>query len=167
VCLFVGWVSEDRRRATSAAVRGGLGRRFRGLEGVYEVSIANDRPNVRLGGGDPFGSSAFQVQDIVSDGRHRLVLSGELDLAPAAELESMLLRLCGDGTKEIALDLSKLRFMGSVGLRLILVAKELCEQHGYEFLLVPGPANIQRMFEMTGLLESLPFEAEGPRVLPS
>jgi anti-anti-sigma factor len=131
------------------------------------VSITNDRPSVKLAGEDPFGPHVFQVQDVVSDGRHRLVLTGELDLAPAAELESMLLRLCGDGTKEIALDLSKLRFMGSVGLRLVLLAKELCEQHGYDFLLVPGPANIQRMFEMTGLLDLLPFEAGGSSVLPS
>jgi anti-anti-sigma factor len=131
------------------------------------VSIANDRPNVRLGGRDPFGAGNFEVQDIVSDGRHRLVLTGELDLAPAAELESLLLRLCGDGTKEIALDLSKLRFMGSVGLRLVLLAKELCERHGYDFLLVPGPANIQRMFEMTGLLDLLPFEPDDSSVLPS
>jgi anti-anti-sigma factor len=131
------------------------------------VSIVNHRQDTRFGAGDPFARRAFEVQDVVSDGRHRLVLTGELDLAPAAELESMLLRLCGDGTKEIALDLSKLRFMGSTGLRLVLLAKELCEEHGYEFLLVPGPANIQRMFELTGLLDVLPFEADGSGVLRS
>jgi anti-anti-sigma factor len=57
--------------------------------------------------------------------------------------------------------------MGSTGLRLILLAKELCEEHGYDFLLVPGPANIQRMFELTGLLDVLPFEADGSGVLRS
>jgi anti-sigma B factor antagonist len=115
---------------------------------------------------DPFGPGAFEVQDVVSDGRHRLVLTGELDLAPAAELEAVLLRLCADGTKEIALDLSKLSFMGSTGLRVVLLAKELCEQHGYEFLLIAGPRNIQRMFELTGLLDVLPFQAEDPSVIP-
>jgi anti-anti-sigma factor len=124
------------------------------------VSIANDRPAVSLGGSRPFGQPSFEVQDVVSDGRHRLVLSGELDLAPAVELESMLLRLCTDGTREIALDLSKLRFMGSVGLRLVLLAKELCQEHGCEFLLIAGPANIQRTFEMTGLLDVLPFQTD-------
>jgi anti-anti-sigma factor len=132
------------------------------------VSIVNDGSQVKLrGGGDPFGQRSFEVQDIVSDGRHRLLLSGELDLAPAAELEAMLLRLCADGTKEIALDLSKLRFMGSIGLRLILLARELCRQHGYEFQLVAGPANIQRVFEMTGLLDVLPFQADDSSAMPS
>jgi hypothetical protein len=45
-----------------------------------------------------------------------------------------------------------------------LLAKELCEQHGYEFLLIAGPRNIQRMFELTGLLDVLPFQVEDPGV---
>jgi anti-anti-sigma factor len=131
------------------------------------VSITNDAPQVFRKGIDPFGPRPFEVQDVVSDGRHRLVLTGELDLAPAAELEATLLRLCADGTKEIALDLSKLRFMGSIGLRLMLLARELCEEHGYEFQLIPGPANIQRVFEMTGLLDVLPFRTGDSSSMPS
>jgi anti-anti-sigma factor len=121
------------------------------------VSIANNASQVFRESTDPFGPRSFEVQDVVSGGRHRLVLTGELDLAPAAELEDTLFRICADGTKEIALDLSKLRFMGSIGLRLMLLARELCEEHGYEFQLIAGPANIQRVFEMTGLLDVLPF----------
>jgi anti-anti-sigma factor len=121
------------------------------------VSIANNASQVFRESTDPFGPRSFEVQDVVSGGRHRLVLTGELDLAPAAELEATLFRICADGTKEIALDLSKLRFMGSIGLRLMLLARELCEEHGYEFQLIAGPANIQRVFEMTGLLDVLPF----------
>ena len=128
------------------------------------MSIGNESAHVRVRE-DPFGSHPFEVQDVVSDGRHRLVLTGELDLAPAAELEAMLLRLCAEGTKEIALDLSKLRFMGSTGLRTVLLAKELCEQHGYEFLLIAGPRNVQRIFELTGLLDVLPFQAQDPSVI--
>jgi hypothetical protein len=39
----------------------------------------------------------------------------------------------------------------------VLRVKELADSHGYEFLLVPGPPSIQRLFEMTGLLHRLPF----------
>jgi anti-anti-sigma factor len=131
------------------------------------VSIANDASQALSRGRDPFGPRSFEVQDVVSDGRHRLVLTGELDLAPAAELEATLLRLCADGTKEIVLDLSKLRFMGSIGLRLMLLARELCEEHGYEFQLIAGPANIQRVFEMTGLLDVLPFRTGDSSSTPS
>ena len=129
------------------------------------MSITNESAHVKILE-DPFGSRAFEVQDVVSDGRHRLVLTGELDLGPAAELEAMLLRLCADGTKQITLDLSKLTFMGSTGLRTVLLAKELCAQHGCEFLLIAGPKNIQRMFELTGLIGALPFQAQDPSVVP-
>lgn len=123
------------------------------------MSITNEGKPLRLVGSEnPRTLPYFEMQDVVSDGRHRLVLTGELDLAPAAELEAMLLRLCSDGTKAIAIDLSKLRFMGSIGLRLILLARELCDEHGYEYRLIAGPANIQRVFEMTGLLDVLPFQ---------
>jgi anti-anti-sigma factor len=131
------------------------------------VSITNNASQVVREIADPFGPRSFEVQDVVSDGRHRLVLTGELDLAPAADLEATLLRLCTDGTKEIALDLSKLRFMGSIGLRLMLLARELCEEHGYEFQLIAGPANIQRVFEMTGLLDVLPFRTGDSSSTPS
>lgn len=107
----------------------------------------------------------FEVQDAVCGGRHTLVLSGELDLVSARALEAMVLLLCSDGVSGVALDLSKLTFMDSTGLRAVLCVKGVAESHGYEFMLVPGPRNIQRLFELTGLAQVLPFEkpAERPR----
>lgn len=105
--------------------------------------------------------AVFEVQDSVSGGRHTLILHGELDLQPAAELEAMLQRICVEGTSGIVIDLSKLTFIGSTGLRTILLAKDLSEQHGYEFFVVPGQRNVQRLFELTGLHELLPLAPEG------
>lgn len=107
------------------------------------------------------GGAVFEVQDSVSGGRHTLFLHGELDLQPAGELEELLHHICMQGTKGIVIDLSKLTFIGSTGLRTILLAKDLCEQHGYEFFVVPGPRNVQRLFELTGLHEVLPLAGEG------
>jgi anti-sigma B factor antagonist len=94
-----------------------------------------------------------------SDACRTLVLIGELDMASAPALDAAVRRVCADGTEQVALDLSKLTFMDSTGLRVMLVAKDLCELHGCEFQLVPGPAQVQRLFEVTGLLEQLPFRA--------
>jgi anti-sigma B factor antagonist len=105
----------------------------------------------------------FEVQDAVCGGRHTLVLSGELDLVSSGALESMVLLLCADGITGIALDLSKLTFMDSTGLRAVLCVREVAESHGYEFLLIPGPRNIQRLFELTGLSQVLPFEEPAER----
>ena len=62
----------------------------------------------------------FEVQESVRNGRHTLLLSGELDLAVAAGLEAMILGLCGEGVSAVELDLSQLTFMDSSGLRAVL-----------------------------------------------
>jgi anti-anti-sigma factor len=103
------------------------------------------------------GGSPFEVRDVVRGGLHTLVLSGELDIAPATDLEATVLKLCADGATGIVIDLSRLTFMGSTGVRLILSAREMCAENGCEFFVVPGPPSVQRLFEMTGLLDSLPF----------
>jgi anti-sigma B factor antagonist len=102
---------------------------------------------------------ALELQDAVCGNHHTLRLSGELDLCSAPELRDLLLRLCGEGTRAITLDLRNLQFMDSSGLHAILRTKELCREHGYEFSVIPGPTAIQRLFELTGLLDELPFRA--------
>jgi anti-anti-sigma factor len=104
--------------------------------------------------------SPFEVRDVVQGGLHTLVLSGELDIAPAADLEAMILRLCGDGASGIGIDLSRLTFMGSTGIRLVLAAREMCAEHGSDFFVIPGPRSVQRLFEITGLLDALPFRTD-------
>lgn len=99
------------------------------------------------------------AQDINRDaGRHTLVLEGELDMAWAPTLDAAVLRVCRAGAPALVLDLRRLTFMDSTGLRSILLAKDTCEQHGCAFLLIQGPAQIERLFEVSGLMDRLPFE---------
>jgi anti-sigma B factor antagonist len=100
----------------------------------------------------------LSVQDSVVGGRHTLVLTGELDIAQAAAVESVLARVSASGTVGITLDLSGLTFMGSTGVRVVLLARELCERGGYEFRVIPGPANVQQVFKLTGVSDVLPFQ---------
>jgi anti-anti-sigma factor len=106
------------------------------------------------------GDGRFEVNDVALDGLHTLILRGELDIVPAADLEAMVLKLCGDGARGIVIDLSRLTFMGSTGLRLVLAAREICVQSGCDFYVVPGPPSVQRLFELTGLLDAVPFTTE-------
>jgi anti-anti-sigma factor len=85
---------------------------------------------------------------------------GELDMASAPILVSRLHRLLDEPVEQLVLDLSELTFMDSNGLRTVLLAKELCDQHGCELLLVPGPPQIQRLFEITGMRGRLPFQPQ-------
>lgn len=99
----------------------------------------------------------FEVQDSVRDGHHTLALSGELDLAEAGSLESMITRLCVEGLKGISLDLSRLTFMDSSGLQAVFHAQQLCREHGYDFFVAPGDGQALRLFEVAGVIDALPI----------
>jgi anti-sigma B factor antagonist len=63
------------------------------------------------------------VEDRAQDGRHTLMLAGELDLATASDLDASILRACRDGAKQVVLDLSDLVFVDSTGLRAVIAAR--------------------------------------------
>jgi anti-anti-sigma factor len=116
---------------------------------------------VQGSGAGPTGSGGPQLELEQHDAgaRRTLVLTGELDMACAPVLDATLRRICIEPTEAVTLDLSGLTFMDSTGLRTVLLAKELCEQHDCELMLTPGSPQIQRLFEVTGLLGRLPFQA--------
>jgi anti-anti-sigma factor len=104
-------------------------------------------------------SSHLEVQDATVGARRTLLLSGELDLASAPGLEAIIERTVRGRAQPITLDLSGLTFIDSCGLRSILLAKQLCEERSCDFAVVPGQAQVQRLFELTGLVDLLPFAA--------
>jgi anti-sigma B factor antagonist len=122
------------------------------------LSSSVERSSVTAGLSEP-PARYLGVQDVIAGGSHTLLLSGELDLASASYLEAAIERICTDSARAITLDLSKLTFIDSTGLHIVSSTNERCEKLGLDFQLVPGPAQIQRVFELTGLLDELPFQA--------
>ena len=55
------------------------------------------------------------------------------------------------------LDLRRVSFLDSDGLRLALDLHAAASGDGFELELVPGPPHVQRVFEVTGTLDALPF----------
>ncbi|HWX97994.1 MAG TPA: STAS domain-containing protein [Solirubrobacteraceae bacterium] len=93
------------------------------------------------------------MHEIVDGALHRLILTGELKMVSCAELEAVISRLCKTSISWLVLDLSRVTFMDLCGLRMVLFAREMCEWQGCEFGLVPGPGSVQRVFELTNLLD--------------
>jgi anti-anti-sigma factor len=104
-----------------------------------------------------FPVSHLQMQDTVSDGCHRLLLSGELDIVSAQDLRSVILSLCDGPINTLTLDFRKLTFLDSSGVHAVLFAKDLCQERGCDFFIVPGPAHVQRPFELCGPFPGLRF----------
>jgi anti-sigma B factor antagonist len=101
----------------------------------------------------------LEVRELTSGTERTLILAGELDLTGAGELENTLVSAAENVTR-LTMDLSRLTFMDSTGLRLILFAHELCQKKGIEFALIPGPRQVQRVFQIAALHDRLPFQLE-------
>jgi len=98
------------------------------------------------------------VSRAVANGTVELALDGELDLAGARGLEESLAAAEREGPARLVVDLARLAFIDSSGLRVLLQANARAKEHGRELLLRPGTPAVQRVFEVTGALAILRFE---------
>ncbi len=97
-----------------------------------------------------------------TDGAVTLILEGELDLASVRELEQQLALAQARAPARVVVDLRRLAFIDSSGLRTIIQADANARAQGSELVLRPGSDSIQRVFELTGALEVLHFEDAAP-----
>jgi anti-sigma B factor antagonist len=85
----------------------------------------------------------------------QLALEGELDIASAPQVEHELERLEAGEPALLVLDLRRLAFMDSTGLRLIVAADARAREQGRRLIIVRGPEPVQRILHMTRLDERL------------
>jgi anti-anti-sigma factor len=82
---------------------------------------------------------------------------GILDLATTPVLDRQLEELRDAGFRRLIVDLGGLSFMDSTGLHLALKWHAAARQDGFEIGFAPGPPVVQRLFELTGMTEQVPF----------
>jgi len=85
-----------------------------------------------------------------------VALDGELDFATAFGVELRLEEAIRQADR-VVVDLSNLDFIDSTGLRALLESHAAARREGVQLELVPGPEAVQRVFEVAGLLDELPF----------
>jgi anti-anti-sigma factor len=95
-----------------------------------------------------------------------VTLLGELDISTASRLEDDLRRVEASSPKLLLLDLSKLDFMDSTGLRLLIGADARAREQGRRLVLIRGNEMVQRVLRVTRLDERLEI-VEGPDALAS
>ena len=89
------------------------------------------------------------------DGLVHVGLVGELDLSTVAKVQDELRRVEESAPRTVVLDLSKLTFLDSTGLRCIVTADERARDEGRRIVIVRGPDSVQRVFTITRLEERL------------
>jgi anti-sigma B factor antagonist len=99
-----------------------------------------------------------EILDVSSEDRNGLVhvaLAGELDLSTVAKVQEELRRVEANAPATLVVDLSKLTFLDSTGLRCIVTADERARAEGRRIVIVRGPDAVQRVFAITRLEERL------------
>src|SRR5829696_8285826 len=80
------------------------------------------------------------------DGLVRVALVGELDLSTVAKVQEELRRVEASAPATLVMDLSKLTFLDSTGLRCIVTADERARDEGRRMVIVRGPDAVQSGF---------------------
>ena len=100
----------------------------------------------------------MEILDVRTEDRNGLVhvaLVGELDLSTVAKVQEELRRIEASSPATVVVDLSKLTFLDSTGLRCIVTADERARDEGRRMVVVRGPDAVQRVFTITRLEERL------------
>jgi anti-anti-sigma factor len=102
------------------------------------------------------GMSNLAVELSRHDDAVRIALSGELDLSSALAFEDQLRRVEEEAQPRVlVLDLRRLKFLDSTGLRLILAAHARALKRGGRLSIVQGTDAVRRIFRLTGVIERL------------
>lgn len=107
------------------------------------------------------GHPLLRVEVERSAGIIRVLPTGELDLSNVDQLAKVLAAERAAAT-EIVLDLERLSFIDSTGLKLVLETDAASRMDGFGLSLRPGPPNVMRTFAVSGLDKLLPFKGLEP-----
>jgi len=137
----------ERARAGGRAARSAFGT----VEEAPAQPTSSQPRLIDLGG--------FTLSSAREDDVHTLCLFGELDIATAEGVEEELSRVEETDAPEIVIDLSGLTVLDSSGVRLLLNAQARAQRFGSGRLsLRRGSEGVQRVLELSGVEEMLPFD---------
>lgn len=97
----------------------------------------------------------LEVETHQRDGLAHILLRGELDLSTVNKVQEELRRVEADSPPVVILDLSRLTFLDSTGLRCLVTADQRARDADRRVVLVRGPDPVQRVFSITRLEERL------------
>ena len=108
---------------------------------------ATGRLEIRVHAGDPYV----------------IALEGELDYANAGAVESELTLAEESAAKRIVLNLNRLAFIDSTGLRVLVIAKRRSDADADRLRIRPGKDQVSRVMALTGIDSYLRFEQDDRR----
>ena len=89
------------------------------------------------------------------DGVELVLVEGEVDIATAARLISVLNSSVAEAIRAVVVDLTQVGFMDSTGLALLINASRRLRLRRKGFAVVCPPGPLRRVFEITDMIDTL------------
>jgi anti-anti-sigma factor len=86
---------------------------------------------------------------------------GDIDYATVHHVETAFAQFLDAGFSLIVIDLRKVTFVDSSGLRALIQARRAADDRMIGFCVAPGPPGVQRLFEVTGTAALFPAPGVG------
>jgi anti-sigma B factor antagonist len=99
--------------------------------------------------------SPLEIITEQGEGQARIALVGELDIASAPQFEEGLEKVEADAPAVLVLDLRKVEFIDSTGLRAVISADERARSGGRRLVIIRGTTAVERVFSVTQLDQRL------------
>jgi anti-sigma B factor antagonist len=95
----------------------------------------------------------------VSAGVYVVALSGEMDIATSPELVSRLAGVRGTGTYRVMVDLSRLGFIDSSGIKALVSSAKTVQANGGALMIIAPPPHLEKVFDIVQLSSVIPIAA--------
>jgi anti-anti-sigma factor len=92
----------------------------------------------------------FSITLVPSRTEITVAIEGELDVAGAHDVQREVRDLRRTGFDHVVLDLRKLAFIDSTGLRALLALRDDAARDHARLTLIPAPPDTQRIFDVSG-----------------
>lgn len=92
------------------------------------------------------------------DGKYVATLEGEMDTAAAIEVEEVLKPLYQSEGKDVIIDCTKLEYIASSGLRILLSILKGAKASGSKVVMKGVNDDIKNVFKLTGFISLFEFE---------
>jgi anti-anti-sigma factor len=101
------------------------------------------------------GAPNLHVQADRDGDRLTIAVAGEIDTATSPEVERFVRESLDGDVKLVELDLAGVEFIDSSGLRALVVAQQTVSNAGGVLRVVRPSSQVERLFELTGLGDTL------------
>lgn len=93
----------------------------------------------------------FDINVTTSGDKAEIAVVGELDFHSAPQLRETIVELVSQGVVDVIVDLSRLEFIDSSGLGILVAARNRTAERGGSLLLRSPSAQTSRVLEISGL----------------